>query len=369
MLGKPVAQPRIALHAVDRDQVMAIVGAALASVALTWLLYERILPLSGPIGFWLVWYVGFVIALAIVTASTQERLAVADRVMRVVLCSAAVLMISALTLVIGYIAYRGWRALHPSFFTQTMATTGPLDPLSRGGAYHAMIGTLEQVAIAVAISVPLGITTALYLNEVRGRLARVVRIIIDTMSAIPSVVAGLFVLAILILTLGYQKSGLAAAIAISIEMIPVVTRTSEVVFRLVPGGLREASHALGASQWRTVRYVVVPTARAGLVTAAILGTARGIGETAPVLLVSGFTAQLNDNPLHGPQVSLPLYIYTYVKFPQQVLIERAFGAALVLLTLVLILFVTARILGGRRPGDLSRRQQRRIERAALVDVY
>jgi phosphate transport system permease protein len=105
------------------------------------------------------------------------------------------------------------------------------------------------------------------------------------------------------------------------------------------------------------------------VTAAILGTARGIGETAPVLLVSGFTAQLNDDPLHGPQVSLPLYIYTYVKFPQRVLIERAFGAALVLLALVLILFVTARILGGRMPGDLSRRQQRRIERAALVDDF
>jgi phosphate transport system permease protein len=238
-----------------------------------------------------------------------------------------------------------------------MSTTGPLDPLTQGGAWHAMVGTIEQVGLALVFSVPLGIATAIYLNEVGGRAARVVRTVVDAMTALPSIVAGLFVFSTLILTLHVEKSGFAAAVAISIMMLPIVTRAAEVVLRLVPGGLREASLALGASQWKTVWSVVLPTARSGLATAVILAVARGIGETAPVLLTSGVTAEFNANPFHGPQMSLPLYILTYVRYPQPEMIARAYGAALVLLVLVLALFMVARILGGRKPG--SRRRFRR----------
>jgi phosphate transport system permease protein len=149
-------------------------------------------------------------------------------------------------------------------------------------------------------------------------------------------------------------------------MIPFVARSSEVMLKLVPNTLREASYALGASQWRTVWTVVLPTARSGLTTAVVLGMARAIGETAPVLLTSGFTAYMNTNPTAGWQTSLPLYIYETVKEPANIDHVRAFGAAVVLMALVLVLFTLARVLGGKAPGELTRRQQRRVARDRLA---
>jgi phosphate transport system permease protein len=222
------------------------------------------------------------------------------------------------------------------------------------------VGTLEQVAISMAISVPLGIATAIYLNEVPGRMARVVRTVIEAMSAVPTIVAGLFIYSMLILKFGADRSGFAASLALCVSMLPVVTTTGEVVLRLVPNGLREASLALGTTHWQTVRGVVLPTARSGLVTAVLLGVARVIGETSPVLLVAGSTNELNFNPLHGPQVSLPLFVFNEVRLPLDAAIARAFGAAVVLLVLVVVLFALARIVGGRAPGQLSRRQRRRL---------
>ena len=143
-------------------------------------------------------------------------------------------------------------------------------------------------------------------------------------------------------------------------MIPVVTMTAEVVLRLVPNGLREASLALGTTQWQTVRRVVLPTARPGLVTAVLLGVARVIGETSPVLLVAGSTNELNADPMHGPQLSLPLFVFNQMRLPIDQAISRAFGAAIVLLLLVVVLFGLARIVGGREVGQLSGRQQRKL---------
>src|SRR5262249_48538540 len=145
---------------------------------------------------------------------------------------------------------------------------------------------------------------------------------------------------------------------------PIVTRASEVILRLVPGGLREASYALGASQVKTVFTVVLPTARSGMATAVILAMARAVGETSPVLLTAGFTSGVDANPFSGPQTSLPLYIWTYVRFPQATMVSRAFGAALALMLMVLVLFALARFIGGKAPGELSRRQRKRIERSA-----
>ena len=180
------------------------------------------------------------------------------------------------------------------------------------------------------------------------------------MSAVPTIVAGLFIYAMLVLKFGQERSGFAASLALCVSMIPVVTMTAEVVLRLVPNGLREASLALGTTQWQTVRRVVLPTARPGLVTAVLLGVARVIGETSPVLLVAGSTNELNADPMHGPQLSLPLFVFNQMRLPIDFAISRAFGAAIVLLLLVVVLFSLARILGGREVGQLSGRQKRKL---------
>lgn len=359
-LERRIRPPRLTV-----DGAVSAVGAMLSALALTWIAYERLLPLSGVIGFWVTWYVTFLVVFAVVVwLREHSRLAVVDQLVGALVWGAAGLTLMALGLVITYTIGRGATALRPNFFLETMRLTGPLDPLTSGGALHAMVGTLQQVGIGVVLSVPLGIATGLYLNEVKGRLARLVRTVVDAMSALPSIVAGLFVFASVILTFGQQKTGFAASLALTVMMMPIVTRTAEVVFRLVPGGLREASYALGAPQWRTVLFVVLPTARSSLVTAVILGVARGIGETAPVLLTAGFTGAMNWNPFEGQQVSLPLYVFNYVRYPQPEMIARAYGAALVLLLLVMVLFVAARLLGGTGPGQLGRRQRRKAARSA-----
>jgi phosphate transport system permease protein len=261
--------------------------------------------------------------------------------------------------VVSYTLVRGWEALpHLNFITQTMEFAGPLDPLSEGGILHAIIGTLIQIGIALSITIPLGIVTALFLNEVGGRFARFVRTIADAMTALPSIVAGLFVYAAVIGLITHQRSGFAAALAITVMMLPIVIRTADVVLRLVAGNLREAAYALGASRWRTVWHVVLPTARSGLATAVILGTARGIGETSPVLLTSGITAVANLNPFEGPMISLPLAVFDFVRSPEPNMIARGFGTAAVLLLLVLALFAIARLIGGQGAGRLSERQKR-----------
>lgn len=344
----------------SRSDITSLIGAAAAALALVWIIYTRILPFSGALGFAVCWYAAFLVLYALIVVHEHGRLAVADRLLSVLVHSAGALVVSVLAFILGYTAWRGSTAIRWNFLTQTMDLTGPLDPLSSGGALHAIVGSLIQLGMAMVISVPLGITTALFLVEVGGRLARPVRLIVDTMSALPSVVAGLFVLAAFILTFGLQKSGLAASLAISVMMIPIVTRASEVVLRLVPGGLREAAYALGATQWSVVRRVVLPTARSGLATGVVLAMARGVGETAPVLLTSGFARGMNTDPTSGPMTSLPLYIYTYVKSPQPAMVARAYAAALTLAVLVLVLFTIARLLGGTAPGQLSARKRRRL---------
>lgn len=366
----PVGQARVRLHGVTASEVCAVVGAAGGALGLTWVLYERVLPLSGTLGFWVFWYVVFLAMYAAVTAmTTNNGRVVGDRLIAVVMTSAAVIVLAIIGNQIVYTIYRGWPALahFGNFVTQTMQSAGPLQGLDVGGVFHAIIGSLEQMGIATAISVPLGVLAALFLAEVGGPLARPIRTIVEAMTALPEIIAGLFIYALVILTLGLGDSGFAASLALTVMMIPYVTRSSEVMLRLVPGALREASLALGASQWRTAWLVVLPTARAGLTTAVVLAMARAIGETAPVLLTAGFTPFLNADPLHHPQTDLPLYIFNYVRLPQATFVARAFGAGLVLMLVVLILFTTARALGGREPGRLSGRQRRRIAREAWDD--
>ena len=323
-------------------------------MAIAALLFGWIAPLSGVVGFIIVAFFAFVVIYALLVSATSDGREVVDRVMTVVLASAGVILFGALSFVVVFTLFRGFPALvNLNFFFQDMEFAGPLDGLDVGGVAHAIVGTLIQIGIALAISIPLGIVTALFLNEVGGRFARFVRTIVDAMTALPSIVAGLFIYSAIILAFTHQRSGFAASIAITVMMLPIIIRAADVVLRLVAGNLREASYALGASRWRTVWHVVLPTARSGLVTAVILGTARGIGETSPVLLTSGITNMMNTNPFEGPMISLPLQVFDFVRSPEPNIVARGFGTAAVLLLLVLALFAIARVIGGRGPGDQS----------------
>lgn len=364
----PERPERIRLRAVTADEVFPLLGAAAGSIALVWVLFERVLAFTGALGFWVCCYGVFVILYAAVTAMQAGRRAVTDRLAGVAAVSAGLFALAVIAVQIGYIAVRGWPAVkHLNFWTQTMQATGSLQPLTSGGVVQGMVGSLEQLGIATLLAVPLGILAAVFLAEVGGALAHPVRIIVTAMTALPEIVAGLFIYATVILGFGTRQDGFAAALALAVMMLPIITRASEMMLRMVPNSLREASYALGASQWRTVWNVVLPTARSGLTTVSVLGMARAVGETAPLLLTSGLSNFLNANPFHGPQTGLPLLIWAFIRiFPSPNFIERGFGAGLALLLMVLILFTAARILGGKAPGELTRRQRRRIARDARI---
>jgi phosphate transport system permease protein len=280
-----------------------------------------------------------------------------------------VLAIGALAIVIFFTLARGWGALiHLNTYTQDLSSTRLTDPLTKGGIGHAIVGTLWMIGIAVVVTVPIGLVAAVYLDMTRGRPSRMFRTMVEAMSALPSILAGLFIYALWIITLGNQHSGLAAALALSVMMLPYMIRASDLALRLVPGNLREASAALGAPAWRSELQVVIPTARSGLATAVILGIARGIGEASPVLLTAGYTTYINANPLHGAMTSLPLAALKLVQSGNPAMTERAFAAASFLLLLVIILFVTARKVGGWGPGHLSDRGLRKVREASARDV-
>lgn len=359
------ADRKVRIVRVSPEGAATLAGAATSALALVWVLYERVLPFTGVLGFWLCWYVAFLLLYAAMARMQWDRRDVVNKVMAVALATGGALVLAVVLGTDLYTLVRGAAAVvHANFWYQSMAFAGPTSGLGIGGAAHAAVGTLEQIAIGTVLSVPLAVATAVFLSEVGGALARPVRIIVEAMTALPDIIAGLFIYALFILTFGMQKSGLAAGLAIAVTMLPIIARASEVVLRLVPGTLREASYALGSSQWRTVWNVVLPTARPGLATAIVLGMARGIGETAPVLIVAGYTKEFNFNPLSGPMVSLPLYIWNFVHIegvnPQYV--ARGFGAGVVLVLVVLGLFTLARKLGGTAPGELTKRQRRQLAR-------
>lgn len=236
---------------------------------------------------------------------------------------------------------KGASVIDGYFLTHSMS--GLLDTDEGGGIYHALLGTIEQVAIAAVIATPIGLLTAVYLVEYgRGKLSRAVTFFVDVMTGIPSIVAGLFILATWNLMLGFGPSGFAGALALSILMMPVIVRSTEEMLKLVPNELREASLALGVPQWRTILKVVLPTAIGGITTGVMLAIARITGETAPVLLLVFGTKLINPNPFEGAQSSLPLYVYEQYAVGTSASVERAWGAALVLIAFVMLLNLVAR---------------------------
>ncbi|MEU0299217.1 phosphate ABC transporter permease PstA [Streptomyces sp. NPDC006175] len=235
---------------------------------------------------------------------------------------------------------RGSERLDGYFLTHSMA--GVLGPEASGGVYHALIGTLEQVGIATVIAAPIGLLTAVYLVEYgKGALAKAVTFFVDVMTGIPSIVAGLFILSIMLMA-GIEPSGLMGALALTILMIPVVVRSTEEMLKLVPNELREASLALGIPKWRTILKVVLPTAIGGITTGVMLAIARIAGETAPIILLVFGSQLINTNPFEGAQSSLPFYIYEQYKVGEAASFDRAWAAALVLIAFVMILNLVAR---------------------------
>lgn len=367
---EPLTPPDVPrpIRAVRTADVLEIVGAALAALSLTSLMFFVLTPLSGVLGYVVVGYALFVALYALLVSMDGDRPRVADRAAATVVVALASLLLLVLVVVVVFVFVRGWTALvNLNFFVQDMRQAGPLQPLTDGGIFHAIVGTLQQITIALIIVVPLGILCAVFLSEVRNPFSRFVRTIVEAMTALPSIIAGLFIYAALVLQFGFPRSGFAAAMALAIMALPIVIRAGDVVLRLVPGTLKEAAAALGASRWRIMWHVTLPTARSGLMTAVILGTARAIGETSPVLLTAGATTALNLNPFNGAQVSLPLAAFNFTRSSEETFIARGFGTAAVLLLLVLVLFGAARAIGGRGPGELTSRQLRRRLRLSARD--
>jgi phosphate transport system permease protein len=335
-------------------------AAALSSLALVWVVFYQLTLLSGILGFLVCWFLGFLALTWIGTSQVIERQVATDRVVAIVVVSSALLIVGIVVFIILWVAVKAIPSIHwGSLFTKDQHNFVVSDPnaLNHVGVLHAIIGTLEQVAVATILGVPIAIATAVFLNEVGGRGVKLVRTVVTAMSGTPSIVAGLFIYSILILGHVLTYSGFAASLALVVILLPSVTRVVEEVLRVVPGGLREASLALGAPEWRTVWSVVLPTARSGVVTAVLLGIARIVGETAP-LLFTAFGSQVNNlNEFAHAQGALPLVIYSDVRQAQPILINLAFQAAFVLMSIVLVLFVAARYFSrtkGKKGGSKKR---------------
>lgn len=273
-----------------------------------------------------------------------------DRVVTAFVWLTAAIAMVLLGWMLTFVIIKGAPGLNWEFFSSDMSKVGPLNP--GGGAFHAIVGTLQQTALATVVAVPLGILTAVYLHEIGGRMSWIVRFVSDALSGLPSIVAGLLIYTLWVST-GHGYSGSAASMAFIVVMLPIITRTAEEILRTVSPGLRESALALGSPHWRVVSKVVLPTARAGLVTAAILGVARVVGETAPALLTTLGSQSTNLNPLEGQQADLPLFVWGLLKQPNEVQVQRAWSGALVLVGLVLVLFTIARVISARATKRLG----------------
>ncbi|MBP6684154.1 MAG: phosphate ABC transporter permease PstA [Leucobacter sp.] len=271
-----------------------------------------------------------------------------DRVVTVLVTAAFLVALIPLVSLAITVVSNGIARFDLEFFTSSMRNvTG-----EGGGALHAMIGTLLITLAATVIAVPLGLMTSIYLVEYgRGRLAKIITFLVDVMTGIPSIVAGLFAYAAFVLILGPgARMGVIGAVALAVLMIPVVVRSSEEMLRLVPGELREASYALGVPKWRTILKVVLPTSMAGIMTGVMLAISRVIGETAPLLITAGFTASMNYSLFSDRMQSLPVYVYTQFANqgnPASAFIERAWAAALLLILIVMALNLFARFIARR----------------------
>ena len=270
-----------------------------------------------------------------------------DRLATAVVWAAFGLALVPLVSLIWTTLANGSARIDLAFFTNSMRNVvGP-----GGGIAHALAGTLWITGAATAVSVPIGLLTAIHLVEYRSRIAPAITFLVDVMTGIPSIVAGLFAYGLMALLVGPGAVfGLAGSVALSVLMVPVIVRASEDLLRLVPDELREAAYALGVPRWMTILRVVLPAAASGLVSGVILALARVIGETAPLMIAAGFTASLNNDPTSGSMMTLPVFVYDSYAHPgvdAQPYWDRAWAAALTLIALVMLLNLAGRLLARR----------------------
>ena len=278
-------------------------------------------------------------------AKRSVRRRLTDQVMRVVITLAFVVALVPLISLVVTTVTNGLNRLDGEFFSSSMRNVVG----AGGGGLHAMIGTLEVTMAASLISIPIGILTAIYLVEYgTGRLAKAITFLIDVMTGIPSIVAGLFAFAFFAIFFGPGiRFGIGGSVALSLLMIPVVVRSTEEMLKLVPNELREASYALGVPKWLTVVKVVLPTSIGGIITGVVIAISRIIGETAPLLIIAGLSTSLNFDLFDGRMTTLPVFVYTQYAnqgADAQAYIDRAWTGALVLMILVMVLNLFARIL-------------------------
>jgi phosphate transport system permease protein len=271
-----------------------------------------------------------------------------DRIARAGVLAGTVVALIPLVLIVYYLLSKGLSSWSWSFFTTDPTGNTFFKNSNIGGIQSAILGTIEMVALASAISIPIGIGVAIWLVEY-GRaswFANVVRFFVDVLTGVPSIIFGLFVYIVLIVGTGSSYAGYKGSIALSLLMLPVVIRSAEVILLLVPAALRESALALGAPRWRVIFSIVLPTALSGMVTGMLLAVARAAGETAPLLFTAAYTHNTNFN-LGGFMNSLPVQIYNDVTSPTTAVVERAWGAALTLVTMILVLNLVARLISRR----------------------
>jgi phosphate transport system permease protein len=295
----------------------------------------------------------YLVVIGVMSSIVENRRKATDRVVRGLVTVAFLLAMAPLISTLATVAIRGIGEINWTFISTTSAhvfNPKTLVVTTSTGALQSIVGTLIITGIAALISIPIGILTAIYLVEyARGGtwMSRTVTFLVDVMTGIPSIVAGLFAFALFSLLFGPKAfSGFSASVALSVLMIPIVVRSSEEMLKLVSLELREASYALGVSKFSTITKIVLPTAIAGLVTGVMLAIARVIGETAPIFIAASFTDNFNSNPFTGPMNTLAVQAYAAYKFPGQNIqasIDAAWGAALLLIIIVVILNLIARI--------------------------
>jgi phosphate transport system permease protein len=288
-------------------------------------------------------WVGVVVVLGVTARAVEGSRRSTDRIVAALVASAFVLALLPLVTLLWEVTRNGAPALSPTFFTSSMRNVVG----EGGGIYHAVFGTLLVTGMAALLSVPIGLLTAIYLVEYgNGRTARAVTFLVDVMTGIPSIVAGLFAYALFVIFSGEGvRLGFGGAVALSLLMMPLVVRSCEEMIKLVPTELREASYALGVPKWRTIVKIVIPTSLAGIVTGVTIALARVIGETAPLLVICGATDSSNFNLFNGRIMTLPVFIYSQYKtpgFPVEASLQRAWGAALVLTLIIMALNLIAR---------------------------
>jgi len=307
-------------------------------------------PMNGKLAYAFMFFVFSTSSMFLYKFRLRGKQAAIDSLASSIALTGALIVFAPVISILVTTIVKGAPGLHLSLFTQTMFSASYMDPVDKGGLLHAIVGTLYLIILSIIISVPMGILTALYLTEIKGPGSKFIQFTVQAMSGVPSVVAGLFIFAAIILATPLKASGIDGAFALSILMVPTVTRTAQEVLLLVPNDLREAGLAMGATQWRTVASIVVPAARNGLLTATILGVARIAGETAPLIFTIGGSDKLNLNPFHDYQGALPFYVWKGLLLGTPESIQRAWTGILVLLILVLTLFTLARRFGSRKAG-------------------